>query len=112
MFKGVLCIFLFLVLGELIVYLFNMPIAGSVVGMVLIFCALKLKVIQLKYVKSAADQFIKFMVLFFVPYGVGLMSFYGILKTNWLVIVVGTVISSILTLYVKGLIFQKMGKNE
>ncbi|GGW40732.1 CidA/LrgA family protein [Arenibacter certesii] len=112
MFKGVLYIFLFLILGEVIVYLFNLSIAGNIIGMVAIFIALKLKVIKLQEVKAASDQFIKYMVLFFIPYGVGLMTFYDILKLHWIAIVVSTVISTILTLYVTGIILQKFGKNE
>ncbi|MDX1364022.1 CidA/LrgA family protein [Arenibacter latericius] len=112
MFKGVLYIFLFLVLGEVIVYLFNLPIAGNIIGMVAIFIALKLKIIKLEEVKPASDQFIKYMVLFFVPYGVGLMTFYDVLKVHWIAIVISTVLSTILTLYITGIILQKFGKNE
>lgn len=111
MFKGVLYIFLFLVMGEVIVYLLNLPIAGNIVGMLTIFMALKLKIIKLEDVKPASDQLIKYMVLFFVPYGVGLMTFYDLLKIHWIAIVASTVISTILTLYITGLILQKFGKN-
>tara|TARA_R110002049_G_scaffold93815_15_gene231617 strand:+ start:121 stop:459 length:339 start_codon:yes stop_codon:yes gene_type:complete len=112
MFKGVLYLFLFLVFGEIIVHLFNLSIAGSIVGMVAIFIALKLKVIKLNDVKPASDQFIKYMVLFFVPYGVGLMTFYDILKMHWIAIVISTVLSTIITLYVTAIILQKFGKDE
>ncbi|SIQ99629.1 CidA/LrgA family protein [Maribacter ulvicola] len=112
MFKGILYIFSFLALGEILVYLCNLPIAGNIVGMVAIFIALKLKLIKLNDVKPASDQFIKYMVLFFVPYGVGLMTFYDILKIHWLAIVVSTVASTILTLYITGIILQKFGKGE
>ncbi|WP_150451726.1 CidA/LrgA family protein [Arenibacter lacus] len=112
MLKGVLYIFLFLLIGEVIVSLFNLPIAGNIVGMVAIFIALKTKVIKLKDVKPASDQFIKYMVLFFIPYGVGLMTFYDMLKMHWVAIVVSTVLSTILTLYVTGIVLQKFGKDE
>ncbi len=112
MLKGVLYIFLFLVLGEVIVHQFKLPIAGNIVGMVAIFIALKTKVIKLKDVKPASDQFIKYMVLFFIPYGVGLMTFYDMLKMHWVAIVVSTVLSTILTLYVTGIVLQKFGKDE
>ncbi|WP_086476983.1 CidA/LrgA family protein [Arenibacter amylolyticus] len=112
MLKGVLYIFLFLLIGEVIVSLCNLPIAGNIVGMVAIFIALKTKVIKLKDVKPASDQFIKYMVLFFIPYGVGLMTFYDMLKMHWVAIVVSTVLSTILTLYVTGIVLQKFGKDE
>lgn len=40
MIKGILYIFLFLIIGELIVYFFDIPIAGNIIGMLLIFIAL------------------------------------------------------------------------
>ncbi|SMG13578.1 CidA/LrgA family protein [Arenibacter troitsensis] len=111
MFKGVLYIFLFLMLGELIVYLVNIPIAGNIFGMISIFIALRLKVIKLHEVKTTSDLFIKYMVLFFVPYGVGLMTLFDILKIHWLAIVASTIISTVLTLYITGIILQKFKKN-
>lgn len=112
MIKGILYLFLFLVLGEIIVHYGSIPIAGNIVGMILIFMALKFKLIKLEDVKPASDKFIKYMVLFFVPYGVGLMAFYNVIKAHWIAIVVATVVSTILTLYVTGLIQQKFGKDE
>ena len=112
MIKGILYLFLFLILGEIIVYFGNIPIAGNIVGMILIFIALKLKVIKLEDVKPASDKFIKYMILFFVPYGVGLMAFYDVIKLHWIAIVVATVVSTILTLYVTAFIQQKFGKDE
>lgn len=52
------------------------------------------------------------MILFFVPYGVGLMTFYDVIKVHWLAIVLGTVLSTILTLYVTAFIQQKFRKDE
>ncbi|MCB0485217.1 MAG: CidA/LrgA family protein, partial [Flavobacteriaceae bacterium] len=84
MLKSLCYIFLFLILGEFIKYLFNIPIAGNIFGMVLIFLALKTKLIKLSTVKPASDKLLKYMVLFFVPYGVGLMVHFDVLKEHWL----------------------------
>lgn len=112
MIKAVLYIFLFLVLGELIVYICNIPVAGNIVGMILIFFALQLKLIKLEDVKPASDKLLKHMVIFFLPYGVGLMVFYDLIQAHWLPIVVGTLVSTVATLYVTAIIQQKMGKDE
>ena len=47
MVKALLYIFGFLIAGELIRYIFNIPIAGNIIGMLLIFIALRLKIIKL-----------------------------------------------------------------
>ncbi|MGA9326959.1 MAG: CidA/LrgA family protein [Salegentibacter sp.] len=110
MLKALLYIFGFLLLGELIRYVFDIPVAGNIIGMFLIFVALRLKGIDLKDVKPASDKLIKYLVLFFIPFGVGLMSYYEIIAGWWLPILIAVVISSIITLYVTAIIVEKFGK--
>lgn len=110
MLKALLYIFGFLLLGELIRYVFNIPVAGNIIGMFLIFVALRLKWIRLEDVKPASDKLIKYLVLFFIPFGVGLMSYYKLIAGWWLPIVVAVVLSSIITLYVTAIILEKFEK--
>lgn len=110
MFKSLVYIFSFLALGELIKYFFDIPIAGNIIAMILIFTALKLKLIKLSDVKPASDQLIKYMVLFFIPYGVGMMAYYDVLKENWIPIIFATLISTVITLYLTAITQQKLEK--
>jgi len=112
MLRGLFYIFLFLFTGEAIRYFFNLPVPGNVIAMALIFFALKTGMIKLQTVKPASDKLIKYMVLFFVPYGVGLMDFWGVIKANWFSIVVAVVASTIITLYVTAIVEQKLDKSE
>ena len=112
MLKGLFYIFLFLLLGDVVRYAFNLPVPGNVIAMVLIFIALKMGIVKLETIKPASDKLIKYMVLFFVPYGVGLMDFGEVIKANWLSIVVAVVASTIITLYVTAIVEQKLEKNE
>jgi holin-like protein len=98
-------------IGEAIRYFFGLPVPGNVIAMMLIFVALKAGLLKLESVKPASDKLIKYMVLFFVPYGVGLMNFGGVIKDNWLSIVVAVVASTIVTLYVTAIVEQKLEKN-
>ena len=110
MLKSLSYIFLFLILGELIKYLFNILIAGNIIGMVLIFVALKTKLVKINAVKPAADKLLKYMVLFFVPYGVGLKVHFEVLKEHWLSITLVIIASTVLTLYVTAFLQQKLEK--
>ncbi|WP_372920503.1 CidA/LrgA family protein [Salegentibacter sp.] len=110
MLKSLLYIFGFLLLGELISWLFQIPVAGNILGMLLIFIALKLKLIQLEDVKPASDKLIKYLVVFFIPYGVGLMVYFNMVAEFWLPITVAVVFSSILTLYITAVILEKSRK--
>ena len=110
MIKSLLLIFLFLLIGESLQFFFNLPIAGNIIGMLLIFLALNLKIVKLKDVKPASDFLIKYLVIFFIPYGVGLMVYADILSEYWLPISVAVIFSTLLCLYLTGLLFQTLSK--
>ncbi|WP_417360578.1 CidA/LrgA family protein [Galbibacter sp.] len=110
MIKSLLLIFLFLLIGESLQFFFKLPMAGNIIGMLLIFLALCLKVLKLKDVKPASDFLIKYLVVFFIPYGVGLMVYADILSEYWLPISVAVIFSTLLCLYITGLLFQTLHK--
>jgi holin-like protein len=110
MLKALAYIFGFLLLGELITFFFEIPIAGNILGMFLIFLALRLKLVKLEVVKPASDKLIKYLVLFFIPYGVGLMVYFEIIADYWLPISVAVIASTVITLYISAIIIEKFGK--
>ena len=112
MFTAFLIIFLFLGLGELLVYFITIPVPGNILGMVLIFMALKLKLFKLETVKPASDKLIEYLMLFFVPFGVGLLAYFDFIKLHWIVIVVAAVVSTLITLYVTAIVQEKLEKND
>lgn len=111
MLKSLLYIFSFLVLGEIFVKVFHIPISGNIIGMFLIFFALRLGLIKLDKVKPAADKLLKYLVLFFIPYGVGLMAYFDLIAAYWVYISVAVVVSSVIAMYLTAIILQKFGKN-
>ena len=112
MLKALFYIFLFLIIGEFLKYLFHIPIAGNILGMILIFIALKFKLIKLESVKPASDKLVKYMVLFFVPYGVGMMTYFDVIQDHWFAILVAALLSTLVTLYITAIIQQKLEKND
>ncbi len=69
------CAILFgcLALGELLVYLFHVPLPSSILGMLLLALFLKLKVIRLEWVQGLSDFLVANIGFFFVPPGVAIM---------------------------------------
>ncbi|MDE7473151.1 MAG: CidA/LrgA family protein [Muribaculaceae bacterium] len=99
-------IFGFLAIGELIVYLTGVPLPSSIIGMVLLTCSLKAGIIKVQWVEGLADFLIRNLGFFFVPAGVGLMECAGIIKAQWLPIVVATVVSTAAIIAVTGRVHQ------
>lgn len=99
-------LFLFLALGELVVYLTDIPIPASIIGMILLATALKTNLIKEKWVADLADFFVKNLGFFFVPAGVGVMACFGLIAEQWLPIVAATVISTFIIIASTGWIHQ------
>ena len=74
MLPGIFIVLFFFALGELVGWLVNGFIPGSVIGMMLLFTALCLKWVKPERIKPVARFLCDNMALFFVPAGVGYTS--------------------------------------
>ena len=80
---------------------------GNVLGLILFLIALWTKLIRLEWVEQAANVLLKHMLLFFVPYVVGTITFFPLLAEHWVSILVGIVGSTFAVLFVTGYVAQK-----
>jgi len=112
MIRGILIIFSFLIAGELLQQLLSLIVPGNILGMILIFIALKVKLFPLEWVKPVADKLLFWLPLFFIPYAVGLMQFTDLLATHGTIILLITLIASTLTLIVTAWLQQKLDRTD
>lgn len=75
----------FYIIGELFSFLIkqiipNILIPGSLLGMLLLFLLLILKVIKYEWISSVGDFFINNMAFFFIPSVVSLLAYFDIIK--------------------------------
>lgn len=110
--KGILIILVFLAIGELTSWLIGHFVPGNVIGMVLLFIALQMKIIKGSSVGKVAELLTNNMAIMFLPAGVGLMVAYKIVTANLLAIVSGTIISTLLVLAFVGKMQDKWGKRQ
>lgn len=103
-------LFLFLALGELIVWLTGAPLPSSIIGMLLLTAALKFRVVKLEWVESISDFLVRNLGFFFVPAGVGVMRCLDLIGDEWLPIAGASVISTFIIIAVTGWIHQLMRK--
>ena len=108
MIKGIFFILLFYFIGECLSYLIGGFIPGSILGMLLLFFSLYLKLINPDSVGSVATAFTKNMAVFFIPAGAGLLTSIGVLSKFWTSIIVVCSVSTVLVIAVVGLVQQKM----
>ncbi|KAA1419455.1 CidA/LrgA family protein [Nocardioides humilatus] len=103
MIKGLTWLIGFQLLGEVVVRLLDLTVPGPVAGMLFLFVFLRLR-------KPAADApvlragsgLLRHLQLFFIPAGVGVVAYLGVLGDDWLPIVVAMVGSWLVGLAVVG----------
>lgn len=93
-------------LGEALHRVLNLPIPGSVVGMILLLLGLMTGVIKLKHIEETSEFLLDHLAFFFVPAGVGIISSLDVMKGNWVPIFVIIVISTIVVMVTTGITVQ------
>jgi holin-like protein len=102
---------LFLAAGTLVADGARVPVPGSVLGMVMLTGALQLRWIRLAWVRPAADLLLRHMGLLFVPPGVAVMVHTELIRAEWLPIVAGSIVSTVVVLVVVGRVQQRIEGN-
>ena len=93
-------------LGEILHALIPLPIPASIYGIIILFLSLEMGIIKLASVKKVSAFLIEIMPVMFIPAAVGLMASWGILKENWLVYIIITVITTIVVMAAAGKVTQ------
>lgn len=112
MLVGIFVILLFYVLGEIAAWLIGGLVPGSVLGMVLLFVALCLKIVKADTVRPAARWLCDNMGLFFLPAGVGIVNAFDILSRNWEAILTACAISTVAVIITVGCIQERFEKRR
>lgn len=102
------CAILFgcLALGELIVYLTDVKLPSSIIGMLLLTLFLKLGWVRLHWVQGMSDFLVANLGFFFIPPGVALMLYFDIIAAQFWPIAIATLVSTVLVLVVTGWVHQ------
>ena len=91
-------------LGMLVQMFFNLPIPGTVLGLIFLFLALSFGIVKTEMIEDICEVLISHMSFLFVPAGVGLMTSFDMLKGKVMafsiVIVISTIVVWIVTVYV------------
>ena len=103
MILGLTWLIAFQLLGEATVRLLDAPVPGPVVGMLYLFAFLRLRRPRADApVLRAGLGLLRHLQLFFVPAGVGVVAYLGVLGDDWLPITVAMLGSWLLALAVVG----------
>lgn len=99
-YKQLMYIFLFSLIGELISKSFNLIIPGSVIGMLLLFVFLEFKLLKLEKIEKVSNFLTNNLGILFVPAGVGIMTKFGLIKNIWASFFVLAVLTTVISLVI------------
>jgi len=89
-------------IGEVLSKVVHVPLPGSIIGMILLFICLFTGLIKLEMIEEISKFLIDHLAFFFIPSGVGLLAYVGILKENLLPILVICFLTTFLVMITTG----------
>lgn len=106
---GALAVLLaFQLVGEVAVQVSGLPAPGPVVGMVLLFLALRWRKALPDALRTTAETLLSHLSLLFIPAGVGVIQYGALLADEWLALVAAMVLGTLITVAVTALVMQGM----
>ncbi len=101
-----LIILIICVIGEVLNKVVHIPLPGSIIGMLLLFSCLLFGLIKVEMLEDISRFLLDHLAFFFIPSGVGLLAYVGILRANLVPLLVICFVSTILVMVVTGFTVQ------
>lgn len=102
--KQLMIILIAYFLGIIMQLAFNLPIPGTVLGLILLFLGLSFGIVKIEMIEDICEVLISHMSFLFIPAGVGLMTSFNLLEGKVVafsaVIIISTFVVWIVTAYV------------
>jgi holin-like protein len=87
---------------------FELVIPGSIIGMLLLFLALTMKVVPVRYIDKGSIFILRHMPLMFLPVTVGILQFLDVFSGIGILLIFITLCSTIMVMVVSGFLAQKL----
>lgn len=107
MLGGFVIIMVFLLAGEALRSV-GLPLPGNVTGMILLAVALRLRIVRREWIAAAAGFLVENLSLLFVPAGVGVMAYFGVVARSWLPISLSVLVSTLVVLAFTGVLEDRL----
>lgn len=105
-FLQICILYIFSYIGTVIHNLFHLVIPGSIIGLLLLFACLCLKIIPVKWIENGAGFLLGLLMLFFIPTTVGVMNYPSLLSLHGALLVLAVLLSTIISIAIAGTAVQ------
>lgn len=94
--------------GEVIHHVSRLPLSGPIIGMVLLLILLRMVGGGSEEFNLAGQSLLRYLPLFFVPPGVGVMQHLALLRTWWLTTLLALIASTALAMISGAIVMQSV----
>lgn len=108
MLNALAALFVFQLIGEVLVQALELPLPGPLVGMLALFASLVLRGQANEPLREASGELLRHMMLLFIPAVTGVMMHFGRVGQEWLPFLVAGLLGAALTLAVTALTLRWM----
>lgn len=98
--------------GLLIQTTFQLFVPGSVIGMILLFIFLSLKVIKVTWIENGARFIVDNLALFFIPVTVGILEYYDVFAGKGALLILIALVSTMLVMGLSGATSQWLARRR
>ncbi|MCF6460179.1 CidA/LrgA family protein [Clostridium sp. Cult3] len=96
--------------GQIIQQKADIPIPGTVLGMVILLILLMARIIKVERVEKITKILLEHLILFFVPAGIGIITVLDKIEDIWIPLLIILFISTMVVMIVTGLTIQILNK--
>jgi holin-like protein len=104
MFFQIICLYIIYLIGVTIQSLAGLSIPGSIIGMILLFGALHLKIVKREWFSLGSSLLLNQLPLFFIPATVGVIEYLDLFKSNGLITIGIAMLSTFIVMMVSAFI--------
>ncbi|OKL35476.1 CidA/LrgA family protein [Domibacillus mangrovi] len=90
----------------------HLPLPGSIIGLLLLWTALMLKICPLNWIESGANFILSYLPLFFIPATVGVMNYFHVFAGKGILLILIVVFSTLITMAIAGYTSQYFAGRE
>lgn len=107
---GCFIIFIIQYLSVFILKSLHIIFPSPILGIIILFSLLKLKIIKESWVEDFCNFMLQYMILFFIPLFVGLIAYFNIIANNFWAIITTIFFTTTLVMVVVGLFVENVIK--
>jgi holin-like protein len=96
--------------GNLITKYLDIPLPGSIVGLIILFLLLQIKVVKIEWIERGAMWLLAELLLFFIPSAVGIVNYQQVISSQGDKLITVIVLSTLTVMAFTGITAQFISK--